>query len=389
MQIKKHSGARHWIGMAAAGLGITFGLALTDAGVVQAGPLDTRATTCQVNPGGNGPTTGTSYSRYDPSKYQIKIPINSAFIIPSQPAAGEILLSGEVSLPTLEGGQVGAGAPLIACPSGVIELFRGNGNTVQGMNDVYPTQVSGIGYRVFYYISSDGQVTAPAQFTNTYSSGVMSYPMNNSSNPYGSNMRTRIELVATGETIQPGTISAGQVFGQSAVVGGGSGANTTYYRVSLRNDITVSQPTCGITNPNALTVTLPDVSTRQLAATNVGRMISTTLLVGCNAVRNEAPSITLTTTNLATQTPGTLNNQITDNTAAKGVGVQVLYEMPSGETVPFEHAVATSDVGIPMGALPTDQWSFRLGAQFIRLGAPSELKAGKVRATATVTFTYH
>jgi type 1 fimbria pilin len=387
MQVKKYRFANHGLGRTAAILGIASGLALACADAARAGPLDTRASACTVNPGGQGPS-GTQYAGYSASLYQIAVPIPNTFIIPSHPAPGEILLSGEVPLPTLEGGQAGAGAPLIQCPMGTIETFQGNGGTVPGMSDVYPTSVPGIGYRVYYYLSSDGQATAPAQFVNEYPSGVLIYPMNNSSSPYGSNMRTRIELVATGDQIRPGTISAAQVFGQGGVAGGGSAA-TTFYKVGLLNNVTVSQPTCGITNPSALLVTLPEVSTRQLATSGVGHMVYTTLQVACNAARDEAPAITLTTTNLAPQVPGTLGNQLTDGAAAQGVGVQVQYELPSGNAIPFEQGVATHSAGMPMGALPTDHWLFRLSAQFVRLGSASDLRPGNVRATATLTFTYN
>ncbi len=111
--------------------------------------------------------------------------------------------------------------------------------------------------------------------------------------------------------------------------------------------------------------------------------------VSCSADRDDAPLITLMAGSLASQVPGTLNNELADSTAAKGVGVQVQYEMPSGDSVPFQQGIATAGVGNPAGALPTDQWQFRLGARFVRLGSAAELRPGKVRATATVTFTYN
>lgn len=387
MQVKKGRSTPHWLGQTAVRIGVATGMALAGIGMAHAGPLDTRASACMANPGGNGPS-GTYYSAYNPALYQIQIPLASQLIIPSQPVRGQVLLAGERSLPYLEGGAAGAAAPLITCPAGTLETFHGNGALVPGMSDVYLTSVSGIGYRVYYYISSDSQQTAPVSYVNPYASGVLIYPVNNSSSQIGSNVRTRIELVATGAPILPGTISMAQVFGLGGMASGG-GATTTFYRVGLQNNVVVSQPTCGITNPSALTVILPDVSTRLLATAGVGPQTDTTLQVSCNAAREDAPAITLTTTHLVAEVPGTLGNLLTGGTAAQGVGVQVRYEMPSGDYTPFVHGTATHGVGIPAAAPPTNQWLFRLGARFVRLGAASDLKPGQVRAIATLTFTYN
>ncbi len=159
------------------------------------------------------------------------------------------------------------GAALSSCPSGAIETFLGNGKRIT--DDIYETSVRGIGYRVYYYISDQSQQTAPITYQNPYPSGVLVYPMNTDSHPQGTNVRTRIELVATGEPIASGTIDASQVFG----AGWSSSApspSPNYYRVQMVGTVTVAHPTCSIMNPAALNVMLPEVSASHLAASGMG-----------------------------------------------------------------------------------------------------------------------
>jgi len=375
-------------GSAAARFGAAAGLVLACMNTASGGPLDTRASACTLQLGGTGPRTGIKYSEYWPMLYNnVLVSFGNATIsIPSRPSLGELLLAREVPLPTLYGGAAGQGAALRSCPSGTVETFLGNGKRVT--DDIYETSVRGIGYRVYYYISDQSQQTAPVMYMNPYPSGVLVYPMNTDNHPQGTNVRTRIELVATGEPIASGTINSSQVF----AVGWSSSAPSpapNYYRVQMAGTVTVAHPTCSITNPAALNVTLPEVSTALLSASGTGGTTTTTLGVSCSANRDDAPLITLRANSLASQVPGTLNNELTDSTAAKGVGVQVQYEMPSGNSVPFQQGVATAGAGHPAGGLPTNQWQFRLGARFARLGSAAELRPGKVRATATVTFTYN
>ncbi|WP_323030019.1 fimbrial protein [Castellaniella sp.] len=376
-------------GPAAARFGAAAGLILACMSTASGGPLDTRAASCVFQNGGRGPKTGIIYDQYLPSTYLIFVPFGSVTIsIPSRPTPGEILLAKEVPLPALYGGAAGRGAPLKLCPPTTIETFRGNGSPLAGTGDIYPTSVRGIGYRVYYYISNESRQTAPAVYQNPYSAGVLVYPMNTDNHPQGTNVRTRIEFVATGEPIASGTISSG-VYGEGGVFGNVTPPIPALYQVRMSGTVTVAHPTCSITNPAALNVTLPEVSTSQLAASGTGDTTTTTLGVACSANRDDAPLITLRANSLASQVPGTLNNELTDSTAAKGVGVQVQYEMPSGNSVPFQQGIATAGAGHPASALPTNQWQFRLGARFARLGSAAELRPGKVRATATVTFTYN
>lgn len=354
-----------------------------------AGPLDSRAAgkACKRNPGGKGPS-GTRYDAYSPADYNILIATNSTFIIPVQPIAGTVLLSGEHRFPFYMDSARGRAAALYDCPYGTAELFMGNGNLVPGMPDVYQTSIRGIGYRVYYYLSDSDQATAPAVFSNPYQNGVMIFPLNGPEGEeiLGPNIRTRIELIATGEEIAPGTITAGSVFAQVTSTNGNIGG---LYRVGLRNNIVVSQPTCVVSNTAALTVTLPDLPVTQLMETGVGPQTDFSLQVSCNAARNDAPAITLTTNAAVPSMSGTLANQLSGGSAAVGIGAQLLLGTPSQDYSPMEFGVANKGTGTAIGALPSTNWRFDLGARFVMVGNASAVKAGDFRGTGTVTFTYN
>ncbi len=319
----------------------------------------------------------------------IFVPFGSVTIsIPSRPTPGEVLLAKEVPLPTLFEGAAGRGAPLKLCPPGTVETFLGDGRPLAGTGDIYETSVRGIGYRVYYYLSNESRQTAPVMYQNPYSAGVLIYPMNTDNHPQGTNVRTRIEFVATGSR-SPAEPSAPGCMAKEGSSAPSPPPIPALYRVQMSGTVTVAHPTCSITNPAALNVTLPEVSTSQLAASGTGGTTTTTLGVACSANRDDAPLITLRANSLASQVPGTLNNELTDSTAAKGGGrtgtVRDAFRKLGALPARNRHRGA----GHPASALPTNQWQFRLGARFARLGSAAELRPGKVRATATVTFTYN
>lgn len=368
-----------------AGLGIAAGLTLTCMNPASAGPLDSRVAQCVLNKGEYSRKTRTDYLGYYPVAYQIRLAFSPDFIVPSHPVRGQILSFRDAPMPYLEGGTTGEGVPLLRCPKGTIETFHGNGTLVPGMRDVYKTDVPGIGYRVYYYISDQGHAAAPASFSNEFNLGVLIYPMNTSRDNNNTNVRTRIEFVATGDPIQPGTIYKSQVYGEGNRP---EGVGFLPYSVRMLNDITVAQPTCSIRNQAALDVKLPTISTQLLKASGAGDPVPVSLQVNCTMASYEAPTISMTTSHLALEVPGTLANQDTSATGAQGVGVQVQYEMPSGTLVPFQPGVATRNVGVPAGSPPTQDWLFRLVARFVQLGSASDVKPGHVHATGTLTFTY-
>lgn len=349
-----------------------------------AGPLDSRAVKCSVNTsGGNGP----SGVRYEPfSSYQFALPSGrSSFAAPAQAARGEVLFAVERYLPAFVSGQQGRVAPLYNCPPGAMEYFSGNGTLVPGSGDIYRTNVAGIGYRVFYYRNSQSSQTAPAVYTNNYAKGVLVFPFDNPS--FGANTRTRIEIVATGEPIGTGTLNASTIYAQTWISGtGGTIPPAGLYRVALQGNVQITRPTCTVSNPSALNLTLPDATLAALKGGSAADVTATTLQVTCAATSTAAPSLSISGTTVSGY-PSTLANQDTTSAGAKGVGVRLWVHDPvTGSFRLPEMGVAEKSLGSAVGAVPTTTWSYRLGASYLQV-APAPT-AGVVRATATLTLSY-
>lgn len=366
--------------------GICLALLGAAAGVqeVSAGPLDARATRCSVNTSGGPGPSGVNYEPF--SYYQFSLPSGrSSFAAPAQATQGQVLFAVERYLPAYSGGAQGRVAPLYNCPPGAMEYFNGNGALVPGTTDIFRTNIAGIGYRVFYYLNSQSSVTAPVYYVNGYANGVLAFPFDNPS--FGANTRTRIEVVATGEPIGTGTLISALIFGQTSVSGtGGTVAPGGMYRVGLAGDVQITRPTCNVSNPTALNLTLPDATLSALKSGSAADVTATNLLVTCAATSTAAPSVSISGTTVS-GFPATLANQDTTTAGAKGVGVKLwIYDPQAGDFVEPTMGLAQKSLGAAVGALPTTTWAYRVGASYLQV-APTPT-AGAVRATATLTFSY-
>lgn len=348
-----------------------------------AGPLDTRAVACTVN---NGGTTGkgNKYLAYSATSNRYTVsPLRVAQPLPTSGARGDVLFStAERSYPTLEGESQGLAAPLYNCPMGTVEYFTGNG-TYDAASRSYATGLQGIGYRVYYYIGEGEELAAPQQFSNSYSQGALVFPMSSSTRGY---YRTRIDFVATGAEIKPGTINSSNVYGTATVSAAVNGL-PGLFRVGLDRNITISTPTCTVKNPGNLVINLNDVS---MAAMNSGAgenaLYETELQVECSAASQASPTVRLSSSYVAGASyPGTLLNQ--DANGAKGVGVRLwLYDPAIGQHRMATFNTTDANRGTAIGAKPTSAWSYKVGASYLRVGGA--ISAGTVKSTATVTFTY-
>ncbi|MFD4841185.1 fimbrial protein [Achromobacter sp. NPDC058515] len=347
-----------------------------------AGPLDARASSCSINSGGPGPS-GTRYAAF--SGYQFSL--NSgrdSFATPAQATQGDLLFAVEQGLPTLTGGDQGKVAPLYNCPPGMMEYFNGNGDLIAG-TDIFRTNIAGIGYRVFYYLNSQGYATAPVAYFNEYANGVLVFPFDHPG--FGPNTKTRIEIVATGEPIGTGILNASRIYAQVSVsYTGGPMPPGGMYRVALSRNVTITRPTCSVTNQDALSLTLPDATLSALKSGSAGEVKSTDLLVTCGGASMAAPSLSISGATVSGY-PATLANQNTTTAGAKGVGVRLwIHDPQTGDFRQPAMGLAESSLGTAVGALPTATWSYRVGASYQQV--ESTPTAGAVRATATLTFTY-
>ncbi|MCS3509261.1 fimbrial protein [Achromobacter sp. JUb104] len=348
-----------------------------------AGPLDTRAVACTVNSGGTT-SKGNKYLAYlSVSNNYMLSPIRTEQPLPTSAIRGDVLFStSERTYQTLEGESQGLAAPLYNCPPGTMESFTGSG-AYDSASRSYATGLQGIGYRVYYYIGGGEELAAPQQFSNPYALGALVFPFSSSAR---GNYRTRIDFVATGEVIKPGTIYANRVYGAASVSAAISGM-PSLFRVGLERNIHVSTPTCTVKNPGNLVLSLGDVSVVDLnAGLGEKKIFETELQVACSAASQVSPTVRLSSGYMAGATyPGALLNQ--EPNGAKGVGIRLwLYDPAIGQ-----HRAATfnntdANRGTAIGAKPTSTWSFKFGASYLRVGGM--VNAGTFKSTATVTFTY-
>jgi len=345
-----------------------------------AGPLDARATRCSVNNGGRGPS-GTLYQAYGGNQYVLSAG-RSSLAVPSQPTQGQLLFAVETALPALSGGAQGTAAPLYGCPPGVVETFASSKALIPG-TDIYKTSYKGIGFRVFYYTSTSGSVTAPVSHVNSYASGVLIFPFDSS---YVPGAKARVEVVATGEPISAGRLNTNEIFATTTVTGAGVTLPTALYHVGLYGIVTLSVPTCSVTNPAALNLTLPDATLSALKSGAAGAMTSTTLQVSCSSGSYLAPTMSISGTAVSGY-DATLANQDTTTTGAKGVGVKLwVYDTQTGGFRQPTLGLAEKNLGTAVGAVPTATWSYQVGASYQQVTATPT--AGAVSAKATLTLTY-
>lgn len=346
------------------------------------------AQACSVNRGGTT-SKNNYYAAYDASLFQIRVPPGRAsFPLPAYPVAGETLFVAEMPLPELGSGSAqGRAAPLYACNAGAVETFRGGTALVAGHPDVYASGVQGIGYRVYYYyIDASQNEVAPYSASNTYKSGALVFPFNGSAS-MGTGLKARIEFVATGEPILPGQLSPSNVYGQAAVSNVGNVAVPQLYRVQLATPVAVTPPTCDVQNPAALTVRLPAVPVHLLSASPGRDITSTSIEVACSSPSEASPTVTIIPTSTVAGYPATLANQESGASAADGVGVQVWVYDPAADAYRLPaFGVAEPGLGAPMEGVPSRRWRYLVGASYVQVAAP--VRAGKVRASATLKFTY-
>lgn len=348
-----------------------------------AGPLDTRAVACTVNSGGTT-NKGNKYLAYSSSTNNYTVtPARTSQPMPAPGTTGSVLFStSERTLAQLEGQSQGMAAPLYNCPTGTTEYFRGNG-AYDSASKSYATGLQGIGYRVYYYLGNGEELAAPQEFSNPYATGALVFPMSSSDRGV---YRTRIDFVATGAQMKPGTILANSVYGVSSVSAGVSGL-PSLYRVGLSSNITVNAPTCLIKNPANQVLKLDDVTISDLnSGAGENRMYNTELQVDCGMTSQSSPTVRLTTSYAAGGSyTGTLTNQAAGG--ATGVGVRLWLWNPgagSYEVASFNSTLANR--GTLISATPTSTWSYKVGASYLRTGGT--VSAGTVTSTATITFTY-
>lgn len=222
---------------------------------------------------------------------------------------------------------------------------------------IFPTNVSGIGYKILHPDSSN--ILGPYGYART-------------TWLYGHRLKTEaaVQLVKTGtvgtdSTMNAGTLGYLQIGGVRAV------------NFNLANSVTFVPPTCTVeTSSKNMTVTLPTISTAALSqnlgatagrtAFNIGLVCSTS---------GKSVYVTMATDNAYAGADGVLA-PTTGTGYASNVGVQIL----DGQSNPISFGKAQS-VGTSMTTM-----TIPYSAQYYVTGTP--ISSGKVHGTVTFNLSY-
>jgi type 1 fimbria pilin len=252
-----------------------------------------------------------------------------------------------------------------------IASFSMNGS---GTNGIYPTNIAGIGIRMFFWSNTAGYnntptTATPLPYSWSYSlGGYVSYDT--------TSLQIQIDLVVTGPV-------------------GGKGLSTLSYTVSpwyqvkntintlaIANLVVTAQLTTNTCDVNRATipVTLP---TAFMSNFNTGSTGATPFNVSLNCVKGTNVKLTLTDASNPSNTSTTLS--LSPDSTATGVALQIL----SGST-PVGYGPDSAAAG------NTNQWSagiaeggplnIPLTVQYVRTAGP--LTPGKVKGLATFTMSY-
>lgn len=185
------------------------------------------------------------------------------------------------------------------------------------------------------------------------------------------------QLIATGATIQAGTVSSpSQLLTFENYSSGYSNSSSTYGSLSV-NPVTVTVSACTVnTASQNLVVTLPDVTANTLTTTGATSGLTPFQInLTCNA--GATASITMSTASYYGSSSLGVVAPTTGSGYAANVGVQLLQ---SNGTTPVNFGTAQS-----VGTTPSGTLSIPFYAQYYATGAAG---AGNVSATVTFTMTY-
>ena len=234
-------------------------------------------------------------------------------------------------------------------------LINAVGNTPGTSQNVFPTGVSGVGYRVLQ-------------------KGDYIYPY-----PYfdlGRNQSWYEADAVTLELVKTGTIADGSVLPSGLLASFKAGQQNNYIIdavIRLANALTFTAPACQV-NTTAINVVLPTVT--RGAFTGVDSTTGTTpFQIGLTCSSGAVVRITLDTASPVNGKPGVI---APSGGSTSGVGVQVLN---ASGTTPVTFGTPATIGATPNGALAVNYY-----ARYYQTG--STVGAGTLSATATFTLSY-
>lgn len=233
-------------------------------------------------------------------------------------------------------------------------LVAPSGALLPPNTNLFPTNISGVGYRV---LENGVYITAYPYAQSRDNQGV-----------YIESGSVTIELVKTGPIT-----SGGSLQGPLAALRAGATNFITYATINLAGSLTFTAPACQVSTSN-ITVNLPAVTSQ--AFSGVGSVAGTTpFQIGLTCSSGAIVRITLDTATPVAGKPGVI---APSSGGTSGVGVQVL---DSSGTTPVQFGVAQTIGATPNGALSVSYF-----ARYYQTG--SAVSAGLLGATATFTLSY-
>jgi type 1 fimbria pilin len=274
-----------------------------------------------------------------------------------------------------------AGSTYTYTIGGSVQRFTGS----TGINNVYATNIAGVGIRISY----------PTAFDTT---GYLSYSKSNSSTVGDGGSGTggevvtvtysvKVEWIKTSTTVGNGAITPGQV-------GVGQFNGSTVANIVLTGPTTIvapSPPTCSVDSSSTQAVNLGSVTTAQF--NGVGSMTSPTafdIKFNCSGgTTGQSRRIYLTMTDATVPSNRTSNLNLAAASTASGVAVRI---QRNGGAIDVSFGADSATIGnqnqwqAGTVATGTSTFSVPLQARMVQTGT---VKTGSVSAMATFTAAYN
>lgn len=282
----------------------------------------------------------------------VSVTINSPISIDPNAAVGTVLATSPVTTPSPSNSQVDCNNYTTI---GVINLVGGQPG---GGSTIFPTGVSGVGYRVLH---PDSSYPLPPYGSDYIASGT-----------YNLSVASAIQLVKTGP-IDSGDILGAGTLGYWQFDAKRGTLRTEDFR--LTNPVTFIGYTCTVTTPN-IAVSLPTVSSTSLASVGAtGGATAFNIGLSCPAnASGHALAIEFDASSTVSGATGVIR---ANNGGAANVGVQLT-----------DNAFNPVQFGTPatVGTATNGSNSFTYFARYYATGTP--VGAGSVNAGATFTISY-
>jgi type 1 fimbria pilin len=274
-----------------------------------------------------------------------------------------------------------AGSTYTYTIGGSVQRFTGS----TGINNVYATNIPGIGIRISYPTAFDA--TGYLSYTKSNSSTVGDGGAGTGGEVINVTYSVKIEWIKTSTTVGSGTITAGQV-------GVGQFNGTTVANIVLTgatNIVAPTPPTCSVDSSSTQTVNLGNVTATKFSG--VGSMTPPTafnIKFNCSGgTSGQSSKIYLTMTDATIPSNRTSNLNLAAASTASGVAVRV--QRNAGATdVSFgaDSAAIGNQNQWQAGTVATGTGTFSVALQ-ARVVQTGTLKTGSVSAKATFTVGYN